>query len=200
MDNLLKIDLTAFNHLPPSVLNIRQDTKLPYFEIEDNNRNLVICSAAGCGTARYNNPKCFDTVIIDYDGFLTSLPHDFQQGKKRCDSIVYTQNCAYFLLNELKDRIPKPSVLAVAITQLLATLREIKKVPNINTFIGSFTIKRCLYCNKQVSSPSPTITATIAFNRIGTLAQNGFKLSNSDIASLGFELFEYMGNHIIQLN
>ena len=199
MDNLLKNELTVFNGLSPSSLCTRFDTKLEYFEIEDNNRVIVIHATTGSGTARYHNPNGFDVVVIDYDGFLTGLPHDFQQGKERCDTIVYTLNNSYFLLNELKDRNPKPGVLTKATSQLLSTLREITKVPIINSFVSAFAIKRCLYCNKQILSPSTTINAMFAFNRIGVLAQNGLKLSNPHIEALGFELFEFMGNHTINL-
>lgn len=35
MDSLLKNNFTSFHQLPISNLNIRQDTILPYFELED---------------------------------------------------------------------------------------------------------------------------------------------------------------------
>lgn len=199
MDNLLKNDFTAFNGLPPCVANIRKNTSLTYFEVEDINRMLQIQEITGSGTGKYRNSNAVSVVIIDYDGFLTSLPHSFQQGKERCDIIVYTLNNSHFILNELKDRTPKPKVLTKATSQLLSTLIEIIRVPNIAIFINNFTVKKCCYSNKQPTTPSPTLSATLAFNRLNDLALNGLKLSHPQIEEMGFELYEYSGVQVINL-
>jgi hypothetical protein len=131
---------------------------------------------------------------------LTGLPNAFQHGKKRCDIIVYTADDSHFILNELKNRNPKPSVLTKATAQLLATLSEIYRVPTIQKFINSFVIKKCCYSNKQAIPPSVTVIATTAFNRINTLVTNGLKLSYPPIEVFGFELYEYSGNQVIDLS
>ena len=143
MDSLLKNDFTSFHQLPISTLNIRQDTTLPYFELEDLNTVLTLSDIRNSGTAKYANPNNLNVLIIDYDTFLTSLSHRFIQGKSRCDAIVYTQNKSYFLLNELKNRkIANENgfeeVLSKAISQMLKTLKLIKTVPSIDAFINSF--------------------------------------------------------------
>ena len=199
MDNLLKSDFTAFNTLPYCNLNIRQDTSLGYFEIEDANRIIVITQ--NNGTAKYSNPNNKGVAIINYDGFLSSLPEKFQHGKERCDLIVYTIDNTHFYLNELKDSHPNNKVLSKAIKQMLATLIELKKVQVIFQFINGFASKKCCYCNKQPSSNSEIIKATLnAFNQLKFIAPDGLQLSHPQITALGFELFEYMGNQVMSLN
>lgn len=205
MDSLLKNDFTSFHQLPISILNIRKDTILDYFELEDIDTVLTLSSIKDFGTAKYANPNNLEVTIIDYDTFLTSLSHRFKQGKSRCDAIVYTQNKSYFLLNELKNRKivdenAFQEVLSGAISQMLKTLTLIISVPSIDSFINSFTQKRCCYCNKQSINPSPSIDAPNAFNRLNNLVPDGIEMEHSEINALGFELFQYTGSQTIKLN
>ena len=57
MDSLLKNDFTSFHQLPISVLNIRQNTNLEYFELEDIDSVLTQSSIKDSGTAKYANPN-----------------------------------------------------------------------------------------------------------------------------------------------
>jgi hypothetical protein len=205
MDSLLKNDFTSFHQLPISVLNIRQNTNLIYFELEDIDTVLTLSSIKDSGTAKYANPNNLEVTIIDYDTFLTSLSHRFRQGKSRCDAIVYTQNKSYFLLNELKNRKivdenAFEEVLSGAISQMLKTLTLIKSVPSIDTFINPFIQKRCCYCNKQSNNPSLTIDAPNAFNRLNNLVPDGIEMEHIQINALGFQLFQYTGLQTIKLN
>ncbi|MBF4470847.1 hypothetical protein [Flavobacterium sp. HJJ] len=205
MDSLLKNDFTSFHKLPISSLNIRQDTSSSYFELEDVNTVLTISFAKDSGTAKYSNPNDLEIAIIDYDTFLTSLSHKFKQGKSRCDAIVYTENKSFFLLNELKNRKivdenAFEEVLSGAISQMLKTLKLIKTVASIETFINSFEHKRCCYCNKQSNKPSPNIDAPNAFNRLNNLLPDGIEMEHSEINALGFQLFQYTGSQTIKLN
>jgi hypothetical protein len=205
MDSLLKNDFTSFHLLPISTLNIRQDTHLPYFELEDVDTVLTLSSIKDSGTAKYSNLNNLEITIIDYDTFLTNLSHNFRQGKSRCDAIVYTQNKSYFLLNELKNRIivnenAFEEVLSKAISQMLKTLTLIKSVSSIDAFINSFVEKKCCYCNKQSKNPSPIIDAPNAFNRLNNLVPDGIEMSHNEINDLGFQLFQYTGLQTIKLN
>jgi len=84
---------------------------------------------------------------------------------------------------------------------MLATLIELKKVQVIFQFINGFASKKCCYCNKQPSSNSEIIKATLnAFNQLKFIAPDGLQLSHPQITALGFELFEYMGNQVMSLN
>lgn len=205
MDSLLKNDFTSFHQLPISNLNIRQDTILPYFELEDVNTVLTLSPTKDSGTAKYANPNNLEITIIDYDTFLTSLSHRFRQGKSRCDAIVYTQNKSYFLLNELKNRNivdenAFEEVLSGAISQMLKTLKLIKSVPSIDFFINTFIQKRCCYCNKKSNNPSAMIDAPNAFNRLNILVPDGIEMMHIEINALGFQLFQYTGLQTIKLN
>ena len=197
METLLKNDFTAHYGLPISeATNITISTSASYFEIEDDeNKETQLHLTVGNGMAAYRNPNGYAVSIINYDKFITGLPRAFQQGKERCDLIIYTTNQRHFLLNELKDRKPKSKVRTKSIAQLLSSLTLIMNVPSIATFANTHTFRRCCFFNKQSMSP-PTITATIAFNRLGTLVSGGLKMSNPDIESLGFEFWEYSGSQV----
>lgn len=200
MESLLKNDFINHHLLTACTVTIAQNISHPYFEIDDIARSLVVHTTPSNGMVKYENPQNREVAIIDYDGFLTNTPHIFQHGKERCDVIVHTTNeTSYFILNELKNRIPTTIVLAKATSQMISTLHELHTVPTIVSFITNFTIKKCCYCNTQSTAPSPLI-ATVAFNRLTTISTNGIKLSNTDIENFGFELWEYSGNQTIKLN
>lgn len=197
MEALLRNDFTNYYGLPTSATpNIAISTTAQYFEIEDDaNRETQIHTRAGSGIAAYRNVNRYTATIINYDKFITGLPHAFQQGKERCDLIVHTTNQRYFLLNELKDRIPRSSVRKKSISQLLSSLTLIMNVPSIIAFANTHTFRQCCLFNKQSMSP-PTIIATTAFNRLGTLVTNGLRMSNPAIEVFGFEFWEYSGNQV----
>jgi hypothetical protein len=200
METLLRHDFTIHYGLPISTTqNICITTNAQYFEIEDDeNRETQLHYVAENGVAKYNNANNLAMNIINYDKFITSLPHYFQQGKKRCDLIVHTTNNQYFLLNELKDRSPTPAVRTGAIKQLISSLTIIMNVPSINAFANNHTFRHCCFFNTQAMSPQ-IITATTAFNRINAISTNGFQMSNPDIETFGFRLYEYSGNQIYTL-
>jgi hypothetical protein len=200
METLLRNDFTTYYGLPISVTpNISISTTAQYFEIEDDeHRETQLHFTAGSGMAAYTNQHSYTTIIINYDKFITDLPHAFQQGKERCDLVVYTTNRQNFLLNELKDRNPKNKVRTKSISQLLSSLKLIMAVPAIATFANSHTLRRCCFFNKQSMSPT-TITATTAFNRLGSLVSNGLQMQNPDIQALGFEFWEYSGTQVYKL-
>lgn len=199
MENLLRVDFVN-HHILPACTVVAHTVNHDTFEIDDISRVLQVRAGISNGMAKYQNPQAKTVSIVDYDGFLTSTPHLFQHGKKRCDVILHTTtDASHFLLNELKDRIPLTEVLTKATAQMLATLTELHTVPSIVNFIATFTTKKCCYCNRQSTAPA-IITATTAFNRVSTLAPHGFLLTNTDIQNFGFELWEYSGNQTILLN
>ena len=123
MESLLKNDFINHHSLPACTINIAQNVNHTYFEIDDVARQLIIYTTTSNGMVKYENPLAKELAIIDYDGFLTNIPGTFNQGKKRCDVTVHTTNeNSYFLLNELKNRIPKTKVLLKATSQMIATL------------------------------------------------------------------------------
>ena len=197
METLLKNDLTAHYGLPASTTaNISISTTAQYFEIEDDeHREIQLHLTVGNGMAAYRNINSYTATIINYDKFITGLPHAFQQGKERCDLIVHTTNQQYFLLNELKDRKPKAKVRTKSISQLLASLTLIMNVRAITTFANTHRFRHCCFFNKQSMAP-PNLTATIAFNRLGILATGGLRMLNPAIEAYGFEFWEFSGNQV----
>lgn len=200
MEILLRNDFTTYYGLPISATaNISITTTAQYFEIEDDeHKETQLHLIAGSGMAAYKNTNSYTTTIINYDKFITGLPHAFQQGKERCDLIVHTTNLHYFLLNELKDRKPKNKVRTKSISQLLSSLTLIMNVPAIATFANTHTFRHCCFFNKQSMSP-PGIKATTAFGRLASLTTGGLRMPNADIEAFGFEFWEYSGNQVYSL-
>lgn len=180
-------------------VNISVTTNAKYFEIEDDeNRETKLHFEKGAGVAAYKNMEGCNVVVINYDKFITALPHIFQQGLGRCDLIVYTDGLKCFLLNELKNRKPNTKVRSKAIKQLIASLTTLMSVPSIRTYINQYKIRQCCFFNKQVKSPG-NLSATIAFNRINTISTKGLKMSISEIELYEFEFYEYSGNQIYDI-
>jgi hypothetical protein len=200
METLLNNDFLAHYGLPPiaAVTNIHQSTNQIYFEIEDDaNGEIQIHTTTGSGQAVYKNPKQYTVDIINYDKFITKLPHQLQEHKGRCDLIVCVSE-RYFLLNELKNRDPSGNFREGAKRQLLASLMLLMAVPTIQNYANTCAKKRACIFNKQTSAPPP-INAISAFNRITTHTPNGIPLSNQFIESFGFELYEYTGGQCFVL-
>jgi len=198
---LLTNELIYYYELPtPLIDNWYLDTNDIYFEIEDTNEGeIVIHTTRGLGMAKFANNSALNFCILNYDKFITSIPYEpFKNRRKRCDIIIHSTSDRYFILGELKDRIPKNKVRSDAKKQLLSSLQTITEVPEIDSFINSKTIKRCCYFNKQSNSP-PFLKATTAFNRLASIYPNGFKMNKPDIESFGFEFYEYTGEQTMVL-
>ena len=198
MEYLLKNDFTIHYKLPTSTINdITITTSEDYFELEDDNGNIILHTKVGNGTAKYSNTHQRLMTIINYDKFFTSLSHKFQQGKKRCDLIVYSDDKKYFLLNELKDGSPRDDVKQGAIKQLFKSLQIIISVKSIHEFINEYDIKRCCLFNKQPETEvSEEINVVTAFNRQDKIdsSEISILLPHPDITSLGFEFLAFSGN------
>jgi hypothetical protein len=209
METLLKNDFIKQYRLSVSSVNIiSKQTNVSYFELKDD-ANLIYTTIDG-GIAKYNNGNSLSVNVINYEAFIDSLPSVFHQNRERCDLIVYTDLSQYFLLNELTDSLAKyvdpflnsnghqQGKRIKAIGQLKSSLIDLTTVHTIKTFIDNFKEKRCCFFNKKPNTP-PVIIAVTAFNRVNTISQNGFKMSNPDIETFGFSLYEYSGEQTLTL-
>ena len=82
---------------------------------------------------------------------------------------------------------------------MLQVLQDTSDVPEIKLFIEKHSVKQCCYFNKKTQSPSIKITAPETFGRLSEIAPHGFEMSNSDIKSLGFGLWEFSGSQVYLL-
>jgi hypothetical protein len=195
MKILLEQDFVTYynkNKELPVVVNVSvQATQADYFELKDD-KTLVY--PKGQGFAKYDNPNRCNIYVVNYEGFVKSLPDGVKNavavGRNVCDLIVYSNE--YFLLNELTDTkskyIPKKRIKAQS--QLLQTLQVILQVQSINQFANTHSVKHCCFFSQQPQTELQDINVTAAFNRQNTYS-HGFKTTNQDIENYGFEFWEF---------
>lgn len=207
MENLLRNNYTAYYGLPKCTCGkFSTSTNASYFELNDD--SIIIYQDRDSGVAKYSNPNLKTITAINYESFVKSLPSRFKQGRSVCDLIVISDNNEFFLLNELTDThikyvYPYENLKGLQIgkrakakQQLTTTLDDLLSVPSISIEIDKYKHKRCCFFNKQSMAPL-SINATEAFGRINSLTSEGFKMSNTDIESRGFEYYEYSGDQVL---
>ncbi|MCH8569728.1 MAG: hypothetical protein LAT67_15750 [Balneolales bacterium] len=199
MEDLLRINFTAFYGLPVCTkpdLVIKTDES--YFEVEDTSAGeIVIYTNVGRGAARFSNPVSSSITIANYDKFLTSLPHNFQNARKRCDLVISdSEKC--IILGELKDSPNVKHHRKKAKKQLLESLTTLLAVPQIYESFNNKVVKRCCYFNKQAKSPA-FINASSAFNKLAAIFPDGFKMSHPGIEEYDFEFWEYLSGQTLAL-
>jgi len=192
MKNLLEHHFISHYGLTACVAVDVVSTTDAEFDLKDD---AVLVYPFGAGLAKYSNPNHKEVNVINYEHFINTLPTIFQQGRKKCDLIVYTSDLSHFILNELtKTGKNKSRKRMHAVEQMQQVLRDISDVVEIKLFIDQYSIKKCCYFNKKSQSPSIRISAPTSFSKLSYIAPHGFKMSNLNIESLGFELWEFSGN------
>jgi hypothetical protein len=206
MEDLLRKELTTHYSIPVcTTSNIFIATDETYFEIEDTNtREILLHTTRGNGMANFSNPDKIEVTVTNYDKFVSSLPHHFEHGRKRCDILVSSNNNKCFILGELKDRnisnkSARKNIRGGAKKQLLQSLETLIDVEEILDYINTKSIKRCCYFNKKSESPK-IINATTAFNRLPNIFPDGFKMSYPNLEALNFEFWEYTGEQTLTVH
>jgi hypothetical protein len=203
MKNLLEKDFISHYGLTAKVtVNVVSTNDADFERVDD----------AGGGAAKYSNPNNKEVNVINYEKFINSLPVSFQQGREKCDLIVYTSDLSFFLLNELTKTQPqyvsdftqrggtqRIGKRNKAISQLIQTLADICVVPNIDTFIKQHKTKHCCFFNKSPLSPTGII-APVAFSRLSLLTPYGIHTRNFDIESWGFDFWEFSNSQTYLLS
>ena len=204
--------ITHYNRIPSLPFNstlIWKSTENTEFSLIDDD-TIIYSLDDGRGVARYNNLDSVNVTVINYEKFITPLPPRVKNtgsiGKNICDLIVYTNDNAHFLLNELTDTQTNllyeherygekvEGKISKARRQLKQSLENIVDVPTIKNYIDNFKIKHCCFFNKQENNAPEELIATIAFNSFNTISLTGNYMSNPDIENLGFEYWEFYGN------
>ena len=207
MKNLLEKDFIEYHNLAGNPVVDIVSTNDKNFDLKDDD---TLVYPFGNGVAKYKNPNKKTIYVINYEKFFKSLPQPFQQNRHNCDLIVYTSDSSHFLLNELtntnpeyindfaqKDGTPRTGKINVARLQFRQTLEVISDSPTIRSFFNKYATKQCCFFNKQIHAPIGDIIATKAFNRLSTLNDSsGHKMSDPNIESYGFELWEFSGNQV----
>lgn len=209
LNNLLELNFIAHYRLTTTgTVNVVSTTKTNF----DLNDDAVLVYPTGKGIAKYSNPNNKEVNIVNFESFINSLPRTFQHRREKCDLILCTSDYSYFILSELTNTDPKYvsdfarsdgtfgiGKRSKAISQLKQTLKDISDVSEIDNFIKRHSTKHCCFFNKQSLSPIG-ISAIIAFSRLSSITPNGFKMSNPEIESFGFELWEFSGSQTYLLS
>lgn len=183
---------------PPALDGLVKRTNQKYFEIEDCGEHLIIHHQEGLGMARFKNQDSLNLTIFNYEGYINRFSHNFQNGKKRCDFLLSSDEDKYFIVGEMKDRNPFDDVGQGARKQLLGSLLTILNVPKIKAFIDTKPIRNCCYFNKQAIAPQE-INATDAFNRINEVQNDGFEMKDHKFKEVGFGYYEFYGSQSMKL-
>lgn len=208
MEILLKEDFIAHYALGKCIVH-SVSTNNKDFDLKDDTEMVY---PSGEGIAKYHNANQKEIKIINYESYINSLSEGFKRGREKCDLLIYASDYSHFILNELTDTDPKYisdftsangeqklGKRNKAIAQLKQSLIDLSNVASIQTFLNKHIIRKCCFFNKQINPPHG-ITAIAAFNRLSTLSNNGYQLSNSVIESYNFELWEFSGNQICELS
>ena len=205
MEGLLRIEFTSHYGLSVcTTTDITFVTNESYFEIEDTDaKEIVLHTIRGRGMANFSNPNKLQITVANYDKFVSSLPHSFHNGRKRCDILVSTDNDQYFMLGELKnrnisDKVSRQNVRKGAKEQLFQSLKTLTDVPEILNYVDKKSIKRCCYFNKKSKSPK-ILNVITAFNRLTSAFPNGFKMPQLNFEALNFEFWEYTGEQTLTM-
>ena len=164
MIDFLKQELPAHYGLHRSVVEVPAEcTDELCFDLADGHDTMIV--AYGSGNVSFDR-SCQTTVqVIDYECYLNGLAGTgFERGRLRCDFIVYdAEKNGFFILNEQTSatggirNLQKPILdkktgnvkfpggkYEKVEAQLIETLRTLKAVPGIDTFMGKFARKVCL--------------------------------------------------------
>lgn len=165
MIELLKQDLPCYYGLHKKTITVpAETTHEEHFDLMDGGETIIV--SYGEGNASFNHSKKTGVEVIHYEKYLNGLSGTaFERGRKRCDFILYETGGtgdSFFLLNEQTSTLSSTANLSKPILdkdknviypggkyekveiQLSETLKTLKAVPGIGTFINKYQQKICL--------------------------------------------------------
>lgn len=141
-----------------------ETTHEEHFDLTDGGETMLVPYQTG--NVSFDHSEQTEIVVVNYEQFLNGLSGTtFERGRKRCDFILYetggSSDC-FFLLNEQTSTLGSTENLSKPIVnkeknviypggkyekvevQLSETLKTLKAVDGINTFIDKYRRKICL--------------------------------------------------------
>lgn len=141
-----------------------ETTHEEHFDLADGGATMLVPYRTG--NVSFDHSEQTEIVVVNYEKFLNGLSGTaFEKGRKRCDFILYEtggSGDSFFLLNEQTsaagstENLSKPIVnkdknviypggkYEKVEVQLSETLKTLKAVAEINTFIDKYRRKICL--------------------------------------------------------
>ncbi len=162
-----------------------ESTKQFSFDLMDKTEPFIV--EENSGSVTYKNPEEKTVFVTNYEEFIKTLPKNLQNGKKRCDFLVYQEGkTEFFILNELSQSKNIDSKESDALYQLHNSLETLLEVYSIKQKLDSCKQKLCIFSNKFKKIVSPLGMAD-AFNAsFMTMPQKAVTFDYDAINNLGF--------------
>lgn len=225
MIGLLKTDLPNNYGLHRTSIGVPTESTMEQkFDLIDNIYNMIVAFRSGNVSLEMSEPT--ETEVINYEQYLNGLAGTkFEQGRKRCDYIVYEKSeetRRFFVLNEQTSAIGSTQLLSKPIldkdknvlypggkyekveVQLQETLHTLVKVPSIATFIDKYSRKVCLmsyiiHPRTNISNAQKAFAARYKEVEARETGENGALLASPEINMLGFEYRRISHDYVFHL-
>lgn len=165
MIELLKHDFPYHYGLQKQKIVVpNETTREEHFDLIDNGETMLVPYKKG--NVSFDHSRQTNIEVVNYERFLNGLSGTvFERGRKRCDFILYEtggSSDSFFLLNEQTSTLGTTHNLSKPIldknknviypggkyekveVQLVQTLKTLKAVASIETFISKYKHKVCL--------------------------------------------------------
>ena len=228
MIELLKQDFPAYYGLHRRQIEVLSETtNSEHFDLTDKGVNMIV--AYQNGNVSFDHFCRTEVEVINYEKFLNGLyGTSFERGRKRCDFILYekggTKN-SFFLLNEQTSTSGSTVNLSKPIldknknvtfsggkyekveVQLVETLKTLKVVQSIASFISKYQRRICLMSYEilplnTVNALSARKAFTMRYKQVESRAtgENGAILEHPIMNSEGFEYRRISHDYSFQLS
>jgi len=226
MIKLLENDLPAHYKIGRKIRIKSEETNQNHFDLADAEKDFIVPYKNG--DASFENSGQTSTKVINYEKYLNCFHGTrFENGRKRCDFILYGQgdiNSNFFLLNELTSTLGSTKNLSKPIldkdknvtypggkyekaeAQLGGTLETLINVPSISSFINKFKRKVCLmsYVITPVNEVMPNARRAFSerYKKVEAreTGENGALLKAPLLNAQGFEYRRISHDYSFKLN
>ena len=226
MIDLLKNDLPVHYGLRRSNISVPSETTSEIrFDLTDEITTGMVVEYR-TGNVSFERESATLLEVINYERFLNSLSGtSFEQGRKRCDYIMYEKTAEnFFLLNEQTSTLGTTALLSKPIlnkdkevqypggkyekveVQLSGTLHTLMDVSSIATFIDRYKRKICLMSyiikTREKEMPSAQKAFATRYRQVEAreTGEDGALLECKPINDCGFEYRRISHDYIFRLS